>query len=355
MKITQVDKNFISKKINNRGRVVPVPSKFVTLFGVKYDKNVGFYRIPLRVVKTISSNIGWLNNMPAGGRIAFKTNSSFLKIHVSYPNIAFMPHMPLTGLCGFTLLEIINHREFHKTTFRPDNPNVHSFVGSVQLSNNHKIHEYILYFPLYNQASSLNLEIAKGSKIIKSNPYKSTKPILYYGSSITQGGCASRPDNSYEALIGKKFNVDHINLGFSGNAFGELEIADYLARIDCSIFVLDYDHNAKTAEDLNNTHERLFKIFRRKHPKTPVIILSAPNYHNNPKYYEERKKIVKNTYQQAIKRGDKNVYFIDGSKIYPPNMRESCSVDGAHPNDLGFYYFYKCINKVIKDNKLLSD
>lgn len=354
MKVSKVDKNFRANEINNKGRIIEVPSNDVTMFGIKHDPKVGFYRMRLSLAKSISSNIEWLNKMPAGGRISFKTNSSFLKIHVTYPDIAFMPHMPLTGLCGFTLHEIINHKEFHKATFRPDNPNVHSFVGSVQLSKDYKMHEYILYFPLYNQVSSLNLEIAKGSKIIKSNPYKSTKPLLYYGSSITQGGCASRPDNSYQALISKEFNVDHINLGFSGNAFGEKIMADYLSTIDCSIFVLDYDHNAKTHEDLNNTHKRLYMTFRKAQPKTPIIILSAPNYYNDAKYYEIRRKIVKNTYQYAISKGDKNVYFIDGSKIYPSNLRESCTVDGAHPNDLGFYYFYLKISQVIKKYKLIK-
>ena len=173
--------------------------------------------------------------------------------------------------------------------------------------------------------------------------------ILYYGSSITQGACANRADNCYQALVSEWTNLDYYILGFSGSAKGEELMTDYLANFDCSIFVCDYDYNSPSVEHLRETHLPLYKKFRnvKKNKNKPIVFISKPNGFRNS-VDNLRYEIIKATYDYAIKNGDKNVYFIDGRKIYPKSIREHCSVDGCHPTDLGFYFFAKKVYAVIE-------
>jgi lysophospholipase L1-like esterase len=202
--------------------------------------------------------------------------------------------------------------------------------------------DYILYFPLYNGVNSLEIGLDEGASVGHGRVYRDIKPILYYGSSITQGGCASRPDNSYQALISKWNNIDFINLGFSGSARGETVMVDYLKNIDCSLFVCDYDHNAPTADHLEKTHYALYESYRKARKDTPILFLTRPDYKAGQNECERRERIVRETYERAKAQGDNNVYFIAGRTFFTTD-RQNCTVDGCHPNDLGFYKMAKKI------------
>jgi lysophospholipase L1-like esterase len=141
--------------------------------------------------------------------------------------------------------------------------------------------------------------------------------------------------------------VDYYNFGFSGNAKGDMNMAEYISGIDMSIFVYDYDHNAPSPEHLESTHEPFFKLIREKNPDLPVIMMTRPaiTYTESDK---RRREIVLATYQNALKAGDENVYFIDGEVFYGEHDRELCTVDKVHPNDLGFYRMAQVIEPVIK-------
>jgi hypothetical protein len=138
--------------------------------------------------------------------------------------------------------------------------------------------EITINFPLYSEVNELYIGLMRDSLVLESAPYRIEKPIVYYGSSITQGGCASRPGNAYEALVTQALGINHINLGFSGNAKGEKEISEYICSLDMSAFVYDYDHNAPDIEHLKNTHERMFKEIRASHKDVPIIIMTRPKY-----------------------------------------------------------------------------
>ena len=129
-------------------------------------------------------------------------------------------------------------------------------------------------------------------------------------------------------------DCDFVNLGFSGNAKGETEMAEYIAGLPMSVFVYDYDHNAGP-EHLQATHGRMFRIIRERQPQLPVIMISRPQPYLNE---EERamRRIIEETFQSALQAGDRNVYFIDGSSLLHRFGGDSGTVDRCHPNDLGF-------------------
>jgi hypothetical protein len=359
--ISKVDKNFIvnSCYVDGDLKYYAVPNDKTSLYGVYYDYNENrFLRMPLDIAKTVNDVVYELTPHTAGGRLRFSTDSKTLKIVAKWDVKLNMPHMPSLGSSGFTLYEDFEDgsSRFLKS-FIPQVTDVNGFEGTVILMGD-KVRNYTLFFPLYNEVTSLTMAIDENATLDKGLKYKDYLPILYYGSSITQGGCVCRPDNCFANLICKETGIDHINLGFSGSARGEQTMCDYLASIPCSVFVCDYDHNAPNAEHLRKTHYNVYETFRKAQPNTPIIFVTRPDYYGFTAYGDggkvhdlvpenyERLQVIKNTYKKALKNGDKNVYFVNGSTFFK-GKNDICTCEGCHPNDLGHYLMAQKIKKVI--------
>ena len=356
MKIEELDNNFKNEKIESGLDIVyyDIPNSKFALYGIYYEKTEGrFRRFPQTVAEGMidSKNALCLSLHTSGGRLRFGTNSNVITVRAQWKEMLRMAHMPFTGSAGFILCEEMGNKEKYIATINPDWYQNDGAYKEIKLNGN-KIRNYILYFPLYNGVDNLEIGLEKGARITCGRKYMNHKPILYYGSSITQGGCASRPDNMYPALISKWHNMDYINLGVSGHAKAEESMIEYLKTIDCCVFVYDYDHNASDAEYLSKTHYRLYEEFRKTHESTPVIMISSPNSERIDKD-GKRVEVIKQSYLKAKENGDKNVYFIDGKTLFGVKDRENCMVDGSHPNDLGFYRMAKVIDKTLRNNNCI--
>ena len=123
-------------------------------------------------------------------------------------------------------------------------------------------------------------------------------------------------------------------------------MAHYIKTLDMSMFVLDYDHNAPTATELDKTHRRFFEIIRKEHPSIPILILPRPRWYHRDED-DKRFEVVKNTYLQARANGDENVYFIDNKQLMAL-VEDDGSVDNTHPTDSGFLSMARAIEKVMK-------
>ena len=338
MKIEKIDKNFSLREqahIEGDRAQYNLPHSAFSLYGIFYDeKEKRFVRMDLSIADSVSEGVGTLSRHTAGGRLRFATDSSVLQLTVKYDFLWLMSHMPLTGSSGFSLFEETENGEVFIKNLAPISSDAKGFTAEIALKGD-KVREYILYFPLYNDVKSLTISLDKNAQVKNGKKYREELPILYYGSSITQGGCASRPDHAYQAMIAKRNNIDFINLGFSGSAKGEDIMVDYLAGIECGLFVCDYDHNAPTAAHLKNTHYRLYKRYREKRPSTPILFITRPDITGDVEG-EDRWRIVYNTYKTAKRKGDKNVYFLSGKSFYGKKNRWDFAVDGCHPTDLGF-------------------
>lgn len=317
------------------------------IHGIFYDSGK-YRRIPEKIAQSVNDGVYFLHAHTAGGRVRFKTNSPYVAIHAKMPNIGKMPHFALTGSAGFDLY-IGKSPEKYFATFVPPFE-IQEGYESVVNFNSAEMREININFPLFSEVSELYIGISNDSEIYPPEPYRLEKPIVYYGSSITHGGCASRPGNSYESIVSRKLDVDYINLGFSGSARAEDEIAEYISKLQMSAFVYDYDHNAPTAEHLNNTHEKMFKIIRNANPDLPIIMLSRPKF-SLSEDEEKRLDIIKATYQNAIDSGDNNVYLIDGRNLMK-TAKDEGTVDGCHPNDLGFMSMAEELGEFLKKIQL---
>ena len=312
-----------------------------------------YYRLPIEVAENTNEGVKGLNYHTSGIRVRFRTNSPFIAIKAEWKNQTKMPHMPFSGISGFDLYRYHEGTQEYLKSFIPPVDAPHGYESIIDLQ--YGMCDFVINFPLYNSVDKLYIGLSADAQFEESANYKYEKPIVFYGSSITQGGCASRPGNSYQSLLSQKLDFDFINLGFSGSAHGEDAIAEYMAGLNMSVFVSDYDHNAPTVEHLEKTHYKLYETVRSKQPDIPYIIMSRPNIDLSPyvatqAHFDnlERRNITFKTYQKALENGDKNVYFVDGAAIFNCDVYDSCTVDGTHPNDIGFYQFYKALCPILK-------
>lgn len=342
MEISAIDKNFaVPASIERPGMVFyKISDAPFVINGIYFDDGK-YRRMPESVAKSVSEGVHALHANTAGGRVRFKTNSPYVAIHAVMPQVSKMPHFALTGSGGFDLY--VDNR--YTRTFVPPYDIKDGYDGIAEIGNT-DMHEMVINFPLYSDVSELYIGLDEKAVLEAPHNYTIDRPIVYYGSSITQGGCASRAGTSYQAFVSRALDADHVNLGFSGNAKAEDEMAEYIAGLDMSVFVYDYDHNATSAEYLQNTHERMFLKIREKQPDLPVVFMSRP-VATLQDYELARLKIIRRTYNNARRRGDKNVYFIDGRKLMSLCGDEG-TVDSCHPTDLGFYSMSIAVTRTLK-------
>jgi hypothetical protein len=253
-------------------------------------------------------------------------------------NVSLFPHMPASGVAGFDLFvdspDGYSSR-FIKTFMPPWHTTDEGYESKIELDGK-KMRHYTINFPSYSGVSELWVGISEGSMLTNGVPYRDLPPMIYYGSSITQGGCSSRPGNIYQNVVCRRTNIDYINLGFSGSGRGEDTIVDYMASLDMCAFVSDYDHNSPSCEHLAETHYRMYEKIRAAHPDVPYIMISRCDFDSVYDINIERRNIIYQSYRKARDAGDKNVYYIDGASIFRGTYENMCTVDSCHPNDLGF-------------------
>ena len=346
MKISDIDKNFSLAEVPQDLEITYCDAKEqpFSIYGIKFD-GTSFKRMPLNIAQSVSNGVAGLCGNAAGGRLTFETDSPFVVIVAEMKNVGKMPHFTTLGSCGFDLYA---DGKYYKS-FIPSYGITDGFAGIVRFPEK-RSRRLLLNFPLYSEVVSLHIGLAPDSAVSAYHPYKDTLPIVYYGSSITQGGCASRPGNAYQSLIAQMNHIDFVNLGFSGNAMGESEMAHYIAKLPMSAFVLDYDHNAPSTEHLRKTHAAFYHIIRKAQPHLPVVMVTRPNF-DRSQDTAQRYDIIYETYTKALKNGEP-VQFVDGGSMWDDLSVGAATVDGCHPNDLGFYLMAHSINEAL--NKAIT-
>ena len=311
------------------------------LYGVYYEDGL-YRRLPYSVAEATSPSVAGHSKRTSGGRLRFVVKgSSHIAIHVEGPGEGIWDISPITGYHSFDMYRGTSYG----SVSRP---------GTAKTAHEHmfwtdKSRETLitLNFPLCGSVSALYIGLDDGAIVTPAPDHYLETPILFYGSSITQGMCASRPGMIYQNHLHRWLDFNYTNLGFSGSAKAEPAISAYVASLNPSIFVYDYDHNAKTPEYLEATHEKMFLEFREKHPDTPVLFMTRPNRCNDQtSVLYQRVKIVEKTYKNALARGDENVWFISGNDLISEELEGNYNVDGSHPNDLGFLSMARALKPI---------
>ena len=305
-----------------------------------------FRRLRKELADKVNYQVSVLSTNTSGVRVRFRTNSEYVAIKAVMPTITRFPHMPFTGSSGFDLYIYKSGVQTYCKTYVPPYNMTEGYESVFHFGNSDE-KDIVINFPLYNDVSDLYIGLQTCADLREGSEYRYRKPILYYGSSITQGGCASRPGNCYQSIISRRFDADFLNFGYSSGGCGEENMMEYLAQQDVSIFVMDYDYNAESAEHLMNTHPRALQIIRKYQPDLPVIMISKPDFRLNNERDIKRRDVIFSTFSSARANGDQNVYFIDGYSLFGGEGHDSCTVDGTHPNDLGFWRMADVIGQTI--------
>ena len=319
--------------------------KPIQVFGVvDFEKKGKIQRLSDELIEKIPRLKDLAVRCP-GARLGFRTDAETITVKISFKTLSvdvgmsiyacqsaavFAGDRPTSRFLGLIYPSSYEEKTFEKT-----------------LTKEPGLEDITIWLPRNEIISDIEISVNDGAIMLPPTPYKYSKPILYYGSSITEGGCSESIMNGYNAIISRHLDVDYYNFGFSGNARGDLNMAEYISGVDMSIFVYDYDHNAPSVEHLKQTHEPFFKVIREKNPELPIVMMTRPaiTYTEDHKL---RRDVVKATYENALRAGDQNVYFIDGETFFGDTDRELCTVDRIHPNDLGFVKMASVVEPIIK-------
>ena len=311
-----------------------------------------FDRLPKKAKGVVRPPVWSLSKQSAGIAVRFVTNATAIKAkwELTSPNIA-LPHMAATGVSGLDLYVKTESGKWRWLAVgRPSKQKNNVSLTSGLIPGKR---EYILYLPLYNGVKSVEIGIPETSKLWKAPARKSgkDKPLIFWGTSITQGGCASRTGMVHTAILGRRLDRPVINLGFSGNGRMEPEVAKLIAELDASVFIMDCLPNV-TANVVKKETEPLVKTLRAAHPETPILLVEDRTYSNAylKKSSQDRHRTsrleLRNAYERLKKEGVKNLYYLEGNTLLGDDSEDT--VDGSHPTDLGFFRQANAFEKVLK-------
>lgn len=303
-----------------------------------------FQRIPQNIAEKISIGVADRAKRSAGIRMSFKTNSRRIGLKVKLKRfVRFSVQTDLSSR-GF---DIYVDNEYRKSIIPPDGSE-NDYVQIADLEDS-EMKEILIYFPYNSVIENVLLGIDKGSFAEKADIYRAdVKPIVFYGSSITHGFCASRPGITFTSIISRMLNTDFVNLGFSGACLAEQGIAEYISGIEKSIIVCGYDHNEHDIEVYSKNHLKFYKELRRNNSKTPILFVTRPNISCGIEEIKKRNAVVEKTCAYAKEIGDETVFFLNGQELFCKEIAKDCTVDGIHPNDLGNYFTALKIGNEIK-------
>lgn len=316
------------------------------VFGVPFfERKKSLQRLPDELIAELPQNYKTLGKRCPGARVGFRTDAEEFTVEITLDTLSVDVGMAIYS-CQSAEVHI-GRRGKARYAGLVNPPNYDTKTYSKTFKKSAELEDVMIYLPRNEMVLNVKVSLPDGARVEAPTPYK-YGPILFYGSSITEGGCCTRMTNAYNAMLSDRLDIDYYNFGFSGSAKGELCVADYINTMDIEAFVYDYDHNAPSAEHLRATHEAFFKRIREKSPTLPILIMTKPDF-DYDKNAAQRRAVIYDTYKNAVDAGDKNVYFLDGESFFGNEDRELCTVDCCHPNDLGFYRMASVVEPVLRE------
>ncbi len=316
-----------SSTVNPKSTLRWIDGKYLTLEGRGFtDTETSYSRLAKKYQGQVTGGV-WTNSVSAAGvALRFVTNSP--DISVKWGDVKDpMSHMPWTGTSGVDLYALENNKWVFRGIGMPSGVQNEKVL---QTGKAMTATEYLLFLPLYSKVDKVEIGIGQTANIAAgTNRYVNNLPIVYYGTSITQGGCASRPGMAHTSILRRWLDHPSINLGFSGSGKCELIMADVLAEISAAIYVVETVANMDAAM-VTSRAVPFITALRSKQPDTTILMVESPNAKNNDRNIEWRK-----AFEQMTADGMTKLHYLTNNEMY--NTREEATVDGTHPTDLGFY------------------
>ncbi|MCX7624677.1 MAG: SGNH/GDSL hydrolase family protein [Candidatus Sumerlaeaceae bacterium] len=326
-------------------------ARYLTVEGRAFSDTENFWeRLPLRAKQMVPAAVWGLSKHTAGLCVRFVTDATTIAASWDGAVKLRMNHMALTGSAGLDLYYREGALWKYGATGRPrEEHTTQVLVGSWpgrELPP--ATREYLLYLPLYHPISELKIGIPEGAKISCAPPRPRDKrlPIVFYGTSITQGGCASRAGMCHVALLGRWLDRPVVNLGFSGSGKSEPEMAQLVSEINAACYVLEPLPNM-TVEQVRERLPKWIEILRAARPRAPIVLVMNPLKSER----DPQNVALLEVFQRARKAGYRRIFLIPASKQLAG--KENGTVDGIHPTDLGFYRMAECYYPLLR--RLVAD
>jgi lysophospholipase L1-like esterase len=257
--------------------------------------------------------------------------------------------MPATGVSGLDLYVKENGQWRWLANGRPTK---RSEEQRLVTGLSPKEREFILYLPLYNGVEEVKFGVAATARLEPSpTRMPAKKPIVFYGTSILQGGCAARPGMAYPSILGRRLEWPTINLGFSGSAKSEPEVAALLAELDPAVYVLDPLPNM-SADIVAERIEPMVLAIRKAHPQTPIVLVEDPLWPTSEIVSVRREQAqaanarLREAFQRLTRAGQKRLFYFRADRFFGSDGE--ATVDGTHPTDLGFLRMADAIEPTVK-------
>ena len=326
-------------------------AQFPLLGKITDSTETRYERLPTYLKEKSRTRLWSLGKNTSGLAVRFRSNSTTISARWVVLEDVKMNHMTETGIKGLDLYSWENNHWQFVNSGRPTGKlNEQKIIGYMPA----KEREYLLFLPLYDGVTSLSIGVDSTSVIQAPKlPYPSSAhPIVVYGTSITQGGCATRPGMSYTNILTRKLNREFINLGFSGNGQLDYEIAEIIAkRTDVALFILDFIPNVNENQIKEKTAS-FFHILRKNNPNTPVIFVETILFPHA--FYDKamcatingKNNLLRREYEKLKKDGQKNIYYLSADNLIGKDGE--ATVDGIHLTDLGFLRFSEKLKQSIE-------
>lgn len=333
----------------------PQRNDFPVIQNQAWTNEIGqsFDRLPARAEKTVRKPVWDLSHNAAGLAIHFYTTASEIVVRYKVKGSFAMNHMPATGVSGVDLYAVTpdNKWKFAWGSYRFGDTVQYKYQNLLTDPKLSKGLEYRLFLPLYNTVEWMEIGVADSCHF-EFIPVRKEKPIVVYGTSIAQGGCASRPAMGWTNILSRKLNYPIINLAFSGNGPFEKAVVDLIQEIDAKIFIFDCLPNMGSLSD-EEVYKRVMEgvqTIRAKHT-APIILTDHAGYTNDQTdtakatAWKRLNAAQAKAYQQLLKNGVKNLYYLDHNTIHFP---ADGTVDNTHPTDLGMQAYADAYEKLLK-------
>ena len=309
-----------------------------------------FDRIPDDFAAKIPAGVRELGKNTAGLLTRFRTDADSIRVKYALlsGNLA-MPHMPATGVSGLDLYALEDGKWCWVACTMPTvQANAVELAGGL----GRRMRDYLIYLPLYNGVESLSIGVAEDAEFhaVAPNP---AKPIVYYGTSIAQGGCCSHPGNVYTSMLSRRLGVPFVNLGFSGSARMEPEMAEMIATLDPALFVIDAVPNMD-APLIRQRALPFLETLRAARPETPILIVDGRHYadthikQGRAADCQELSKAMREAYETFSAKND-GVYWLGHENLIGEDVDFDATMDSSHLNDLGMFRQANKLEPVIRD------
>ena len=247
-----------------------------------------------------------------------------------------MPHMPPSGVSGLDLYARDDKGKWRWAA--ATRPNKQEMQAALLTGIAPGMREYAIYLPLYNGTESLEIGVSKGSRFESLAP-RSAKPLVFYGTSITHGACASRPGMAHPAILGRRLEIPVVNIGFSGNGKMHKEVGDLMVDVDAACYIIDCLPNMNAAT-VTERCVPLVNQLREARPDTPIVLVEDRRFANSwlvpgrAKFHDDNHAALRKAYEQLKASGVKHLHYLSGDDLLGDDAEGT--TDASHPNDLGF-------------------